>query len=100
MKINGKEYVLPELNFNTMCRLEEIGISLTDMDKRILSAVRGFLALAMGDDLNKAGLEMEQHLAAGGTLDDMMIEINEAVENSGFFQGLKKGKEPKITRVQ
>lgn len=90
MTINGKNYTIPELNFNTMCTLEEMGVSLTDMDKKILSTVRGFLALAMGGDLQKAGKEMEDHLAGGGALEEMMTEINKAVESSGFFQALSK----------
>jgi len=93
MIINNKNYTIPELNFNTICSLEEMGISLTDMDKKILSTVRGFLALAMGGDYVSAGKEMEAHLAKGGSLDEMMEEINKAVENSGFFQALNKSKE-------
>ncbi len=90
MVINGKNYKIPELSFNAMCTLEEMGVSLTSMDKKILSTVRGFLALAMGGDLDRAGKEMEEHLAAGGGLDDMMTEINKAVESSGFFRALNK----------
>lgn len=54
MKINGTEYTMPELNFNTMCKLEDMGVSLTEMDQKVLTTVRGFLALAMDDDLEKA----------------------------------------------
>lgn len=46
---------MPELNFNTMCRLEEMGVALSDMDQKVLSTVRGFLALAIGGDLGKSG---------------------------------------------
>ena len=48
MKINNSEYRIPELNFNAMCALEELGASFTEMDKKVLSTVRAFLALAMG----------------------------------------------------
>lgn len=92
MLINGKNYIMPELNFNTMCRLEEMGVTLSDMDQKVLSTVRGFLALAIGGDLEKAGQELEAHLSKGGSLDQMLREINQAVENSGFFQGLVKSK--------
>ena len=54
MKINGTEYTMPELNFNTMCKLEDMGVSLTEMDQKVLTTVRGFLALAMDDDMEKA----------------------------------------------
>ena len=89
MKINDREYVIPELNFNAMCRLEEMGASFTDMDKKVLSTVRAFLALAMGGDREEAGMEIEKHIASGGGFDEMMKDISRAVEESGFFQALK-----------
>ena len=70
--------------------LEDMGLSLTEMDKKVLSTVRGFLALAMDGDEEKAGREMEMHLANGGDLNEMMEEINKAVNESGFFQALSK----------
>lgn len=93
MKINGTEYTMPELNFNTMCKLEDMGVSLTEMDQKVLTTVRGFLALAMGDDMEKAGMEIEQHLASGGSLDPLMESINKAVNESGFFRALSQSQE-------
>ena len=89
MKINGTEYTMPELNFNTMCKLEDMGVSLTEMDQKVLTTVRGFLALAM----EKAGMEIEQHLASGGSLDPLMESINKAVNESGFFRALSQSQE-------
>ena len=90
MIINGKNYRIPELNFNTMCQLEDMGLSLTQMDKKVLGTVRAFLALAMNGDYERAGTEIEAHLVNGGELDGMMEEVNEAVQSSGFFQALLK----------
>lgn len=53
MKINDREYTIPELNFNAMCELEDLGASFSEMDKKALSTVRAFLALAMGGDAEK-----------------------------------------------
>lgn len=85
MKINDREYTIPELNFNAMCELEDLGASFSEMDKKALSTVRAFLALAMGGDAEKAGKEIEAHIASGGKFDDIMQDINRAVEESGFF---------------
>ncbi len=89
MKINNKEYQIPELNFNAMCKLEEMGVNFMDMENKTLSTVRGFLALAMDGDLEMAGNELEQHLVAGGNVEDVVAEIGKAVEASGFFLALK-----------
>ena len=89
MKINDREYHMPQLNFNAMCDLEDLGASFSEMDKKLLSTVRAFLALAMGGDTDKAGKEIEAHLASGGNFDEIMEDINRAVEESGFFRALK-----------
>ncbi len=89
MKINNREYRIPELNFNAMCVLEELGASFSQMDKKVLSTVRAFLALAMGGDVEKAGKEMEAHIASGGSFDEIMADISRAVEESGFFRALR-----------
>lgn len=90
MKINGNEYKIPELNFNTMCMLEDMGVPLTSMDKKLLSTVRGFVSLAMNGDSEKAGREIEAHLANGGNFDEIMKDIERAVKESGFFRTLSK----------
>jgi len=92
MIINGHRYKIPELDFNAVCVLEDMGVSLTEMDKKVLSTIRAFLALAMDGDYEKAGKEIEAHLSDGGTLDDFMKEINKAVETSGFFRALSQSK--------
>lgn len=90
MKLNGKTYKIPELDFNKICQLEDMGVSITEMDGKVLSTVRGFIALSMDGDVERAGVELQEHLVAGGQLDELMEEINWAVENSGFFQALSK----------
>lgn len=87
MKINGKSYKMPELSFNAMCRLEDMGISLADFEKKPMAAIRGFLALAIGDT-ETAGRELEAHIVGGGDFTEIVEEITKAVQDSGFFQAL------------
>jgi len=42
MIINGKEYKVKEIDFNTMCELEDNGVSITDMDKNLLVLLGDF----------------------------------------------------------
>ncbi len=87
MKINGKTYKMPELSFNTMCQLEDMGISLADFEKKPMAAIRGFLALAIGDT-ETAGRELEAHIISGGDFTEIVEEITKAVQESGFFRAL------------
>ncbi|MEI3515769.1 MAG: hypothetical protein V8R50_00045 [Clostridia bacterium] len=43
--------------------------------------------------MEKAGMEIEQHLASGGSLDPLMESINKAVNESGFFGALSQSQE-------
>ena len=38
-------------------------------------------------------MEIEQHLASGGSLDPLMESINKAVNESGFFRALSQSQE-------
>lgn len=87
MTINGKTYKMPELSFNAVCQLEDMGISLADFDKKPMAAIRGFLALAIGDT-ETAGRELEAHIVNGGDFTEIIGEISKAVQESGFFQAL------------
>lgn len=90
MLINGKNYVLPELNFNAIVRLEDLGIEIAKLQEKPLSVVRGFVALAMNAPLDKAGLELEEYIVNGGNIEVIVEEITKALQNSGFFQRLAK----------
>lgn len=86
MKINNKNYTLPTLTFNNICELEKKGTPLNNIGDNYMSFLRGYLAIAMNSDIDKAGEEIEKHISAGGTIDELMKEINEQVKSSGFFQ--------------
>ncbi|MEI3503772.1 MAG: hypothetical protein V8Q42_09065 [Anaerovoracaceae bacterium] len=79
--------------------LEDMGVSLTEMDRKVLSTVRGFLALAMGGDHDKAGREMEAHLAERAVAWKPVSEVNRAVSESGFL-GTRQGQDGEGCRGQ
>ena len=98
MKINKKSYKSVPLNFNTVCKLEEMGVSLQDMDKAVMSTLRAYLSLCMDTDRETAGNELEKHLVNGGSMDELLEALNQAVEDSGFFQALSKPTETNATK--
>ena len=91
-EINGKEYDSIPFTFNTVCELEEKGISLDDFDTRNLSILRAYFALAVGDVVT-AGNEIEAHIIGGGDLSSLMEAIGYEMENSGFFNAIAEKKE-------
>jgi hypothetical protein len=85
MVVNGKEYKIPEINFDTICRFEEMGVALdVTLSKKPLSTIRAFVGLVV-DDPSK---EITEHLKSGGTLEPIFDAFTKAVEKSDFFQGI------------
>lgn len=96
--INGQEYTVPELTFNEVCRLEERGIYLLNMDpkdRKVASMLRGFVAWITDTSPEVASNLLQEHIMNGGRIDDIANAVSEAFEESGFFgQGRKASKIP------
>mgnify|MGYP006907949885 CR=1 FL=1 len=88
MIINGKELKL-EVTFNTICQLEDMGVSLGE-DRKTMSMLRGFVAIGLGVSPDEAGVEIEQFIENGGDITELVKAMSDAMENSGFFQALAK----------
>ena len=91
--INGKEYEIPEMDFNTVVELEENGVSLLAMNEenpKIATTLRAFVAWIMGTSARQAGVEIQAHLMNGGTLVDLINVLTEALESSGFSNGSRQ----------
>ena len=69
--INGKEYEGAKYNYNTSCEFEEMGIQVSEIGKKPQSVLRAYLAISSGMDVEDAGAEIEAHIIAGGTLEDI-----------------------------
>lgn len=93
MVINGKEYKSVPLDFNAVCKLEDMGVSLTDMDGKVMTVARAYGALCMRKGIEAAGREIEEHVKHGGLLNPIYEAFAAEVEKSGFFQALKSQSE-------
>ena len=89
MTINGKFYKDAELDFNTVCEMENMGVSIQNIDDNIMSAARAYAAICMRKPLRLAGAEIEAHIVNGGSLADILEPFNKKAEESGFFQALR-----------
>ena len=88
--VNGKRYVAREIAFNTVCDLEDMGVSLQEMPKKTMSTARAYLAICANISKEDAGKEIEDHIKSGGKLEDIFNVFTEEINESGFFQALNQ----------
>ena len=104
VKINNKNYDVPELNFAHSRRMEQMGLPVEGLIDRkyIFTAVSAFTAVVANCDAEQADYVVEQHIMGGGTLEDIYKAYAEAVQSSGFFKKLlgldKEEKKPRNTK--
>lgn len=88
--INNRKYDVPKLDFDTVCQLEENGISLLAMNERnpkIATMLRAFTAWIIGCSPQQASAEIQAHLEGGGNITDLLSTITDALNDSGFSKG-------------
>lgn len=86
--LNGQSYDIPEMTFEQICRLEENGVYLLNLnrkDRNVASMLRGIVAWIMDAEPEVASATIQAHLENGGRIDDILVAVREAMENSGFF---------------
>lgn len=98
MVINGKEYKNIPVDFNTVCKLEDMGVNITDMDGKVMTVARAYGALCMRKTIEAAGREIEEHVKNGGSLNPIYEAFAAEVEKSGFFQALRVQSEEGLNR--
>lgn len=89
--INGKRYNAPKFDFNTVCDIEESGISLAQAKNKPTALLRVYFALALDGDKERAGKELEQHLINGGSFEELTDAMTKEMNESDFFRAASKG---------
>ena len=92
-KVNGKEYVGKELDFNAVCDLEDMGVELSNAGKAPMSMIRGYLAFCGNMSAEEAGREIQAHIMAGNKFDEISLVMQEQMETSDFFRSLSQTEE-------
>lgn len=86
LTINGKTFKAAPFDLNLICDFEEVGISLDKINDKMLNVVRQYVASSMGVDAKTAGVEITEHMANGGSLDDISEVMAVMMDESGFFR--------------
>lgn len=98
--VNKKEYKAKPFDFNLVCDLEDMGISMREMNKKQMVTMRAYFALCAGISNEQAGKEMEAHIIAGGNFEEISTALNEEMDKSDFFRALIKTAEEEDTENQ
>lgn len=94
-KLNGKSIVAKPFDFNLVCDLEDMGVSLDDLFKKPMSMVRAYVSACVGCAPEVAGEEMEAHIISGGNFQEIIDMIAKLLEESDFFRALGQNGEKK-----
>ena len=88
--INGRRYSAKPFDFNTVCELEDNGVSLAQMKEKPMSMVRAYFALCYGGSKEEAGKEIQAHVVAHGNFNEIYKIMGEEMNDSDFFQALNQ----------
>ena len=88
--VNNKRYVAKPFDFNMLCDLEDMGVSMEQAQNKPMSMVRAYFGICAGRGKDYAGKEMQEHLLNGGSFDVIVEAMSEEMSNSDFFQSLSK----------
>lgn len=101
VRINQKNYEVPELTFRHSKMMEQMGLPVEGMLSRnyLFSAVSAFTAIVAKCDPEQADHLVEQHILGGSGLEDIYSAYATAIQESRFFRKLlhldEQEKEPK-----
>lgn len=101
VRINQKNYEVPELTFRHSKMMEQMGLPVEGMLSRnyLFSAVSAFTAIVAKCDPDQADHLVEQHILGGSGLEDIYSAYAAAIQESRFFRKLlhldEQEKEPK-----
>lgn len=90
VKINQKNYTVPELTFKHLPMMEKCGLSVFDLisGKYIFTTAQVFTCIVVGCDTDHADHLLEQHILGGGEIMPIFEAFSDALYNSGFFSKL------------
>ena len=97
VKINNKQYQVPELGFKHSRLFEQMGVPVRGINSPdyFFSTVTAFIAICVNCSTEQAEYLAEQHVMGGGDLQDIYLAYTKAIEASGFFKQLLANEEKK-----
>jgi hypothetical protein len=95
--INGKQYEAAAVDFNFICDLEDMRISISQFQAKPTAVARAYFALCANVSKEVAGAELQAHMTKGHTLEELYEVLGAQIEESDFFLALKETAEQEDT---
>lgn len=88
-EFNGKQLKL-EIDYNTMCELEDMGLSIMEIETKTMTTIRALLYIALRKTdksitIEETGKQVTEYFANGGNIEKLGEAFTKAINNSGFF---------------
>lgn len=90
LTVNGRVYAAKEVDFNFLAELGNEKIDISDIDVKIIPAIRVYVAYCMGVDVERAGEEINAHVVNGGSIEEIASVLNKKAAESGFFRAINE----------
>lgn len=85
--IGGREYILPKIDFNAVCELEDLGFDFSKVDKKMMSTGRALLAFVMKTDIKTASAAFEREMEINkNAFNDIFVPLFNMISESDFFR--------------
>lgn len=97
--VNDVTYTAKPFDFDTVCELEDMGVTFERIDKMPMSLVRAYFAICAGVIKEQASELIQKHLMNGGKLDDISNAMTKEMEASDFFRSISENKEQKVAEA-
>ena len=88
VKINNKNYDVPELTFRHFTKMEEQGFSIVEAfeKQQMMLMAMGFTCVVTDLDRDESERLLEQHVLGGGNIVDIVNAFGRSVMKSDFFK--------------
>lgn len=92
VKMNGKDYVIPEVGFADIIYLEDKGVDLMAGDNMTFRNQITLIGHFLGLETIECANELTEHVKNGGDFLVIVEAIVKAIEDAGFTEGQTKTK--------
>lgn len=96
MKIEGKNYKIPEINVKTIAELEKYGVYILYNEyKSVLTLISGFICITAHVSQEESYKIIEKQYLSGNGINEWLEDINNALEVSEFVKQIINKPKPK-----